>query len=213
MSDDTHMFLEFAAAYVRGARPDLVRNCAAETVDCGRAGGLKLYPFKRSQVLPRVRAVIGVLHGLQPQSLLDVGSGRGAFLWPLLETFPQLPVTAIDIHEARLAILNAVANGGIARLSPHVMDICATRFDDRQFDMVTILEVLEHLDDPALAAREALRLARRAVIASVPSKEDGNPEHVRLFTKASLTELFENAGAANVNISYVLNHMICVATL
>jgi hypothetical protein len=32
--------------------------------------------------LPRVRKVLGVLRGVHPANLLDVGSGRGAFLWP-----------------------------------------------------------------------------------------------------------------------------------
>ena len=34
--------------------------------------------------------------GIQPTSLLDIGSGRGTFLWPLLDTLPTLPVIAID---------------------------------------------------------------------------------------------------------------------
>jgi 2-polyprenyl-3-methyl-5-hydroxy-6-metoxy-1,4-benzoquinol methylase len=79
--------------------------------------------------------------------------------------------------------------------------------------VVTILEVLEHLHDPAAAARETLRVASRFVIATVPSREDDNPEHIRLFTKASLTELFETAGAERVQIAYVLNHMIALVTL
>jgi hypothetical protein len=78
--------------------------------------------------------------------------------------------------------------------------------------VVTVLEVLEHLERPEAAAREVLRVARRAVIASVPSREDNNPQHVRLFDRASLTALFAGAGARRIKIDYVLNHMICVAT-
>ena len=60
-------------------------------------------------------------------------------------------------------------------------------------------------------ARAAVRLAKRFVIASVPSKPDDNPEHVRLFNRASLDALFKDAGAANVRIDHVLNHMVAVA--
>jgi ubiquinone/menaquinone biosynthesis C-methylase UbiE len=91
-----------------------------------------------------------------------------------------------------------------------VADVTALPYADASFDVVTILEVLEHLQDPAAAARETLRVASGYVVASVPSHEDDNPEHIHLFTRDSLTELFESAGAERVQISYVLNHMIAV---
>jgi 2-polyprenyl-3-methyl-5-hydroxy-6-metoxy-1,4-benzoquinol methylase len=207
------MYLDLAAAYVRGIRPDLDGADDEAIVARARDAGLKLYPFKQSRELPRVRAVLGALQGIQPQSLLDIGSGRGVFLWPLLETFDQLAVTAIDASDKRVAILDAVARGGVDRLTAATMDATALTFDDGAFDVVTVLEVLEHLEDPSHAACEAARVARRFVVASVPSKEDDNPEHIQLFDKRSLTRLFEQAGARSVNITYVLNHMICVATL
>jgi ubiquinone/menaquinone biosynthesis C-methylase UbiE len=156
--------------------------------------------------------VLGVVRGLAPMNLLDVGSGRGVFLWPLLDEFSGLAVTAVDIADHRLDMLAAVRRGGVERLSVERMDVTALTFADRSFDVVTVLEVLEHLERPEAAAREVLRVARRAVIASVPSREDNNPQHVRLFDRASLTALFAGAGARRIKIDYVLNHMICVAT-
>jgi ubiquinone/menaquinone biosynthesis C-methylase UbiE len=151
-----------------------------------------------------------MLEGVDPRSLLDIGSGRGAFLWPLVARFEDLAVTAVDRLAHRVVDIEAVHTGGIARVRAHVADVTALRFDDESFDVVTILEVLEHLEDPAAAAREALRVASRFVIASVPSHEDDNPEHLRLFTRDSLTRLFESAGAERVEICYVLNHMIAL---
>jgi len=56
-----------------------------------------------------------------------------------------------------------------------------------------------------------MRVARRAVIATVPSHEDDNPEHVQLFDGAALEALFRGAGARRVRIDHVLNHIVAVA--
>jgi ubiquinone/menaquinone biosynthesis C-methylase UbiE len=161
--------------------------------------------------LPRVRAVLGILRGIGPQSLIDFGSGRGVFLWPLLDAFPALPVTAVERDERRLGHLEAVRLGGIERLAVVSGDAAALPFASDQFDVATVLEVLEHQDNPLPLAREALRLAARFVIASVPSKPDDNLEHVQLFTGETLKALLIEAGAAGVSIDYVLGHIIAVA--
>lgn len=45
----------------------------------GKEAGLKRYRFKSHDDLPRVHKALGFLRGIWPESLLDVGSGRGAF--------------------------------------------------------------------------------------------------------------------------------------
>lgn len=91
----------------------------------------------------------------------------------------------------------------------------ALEFPDRAFDVVTVLEVLEHLPDAAAGAREVLRVCQRSIVASVPSKPDDNPEHLRLYTAESLTELFTTAAAGlgaavAVKCEYVPNHIVAV---
>jgi hypothetical protein len=49
------------------------------------------------------------------------------------------------------------------------------------------------------------------VIASVPSHEDDNPEHIHLFDGAALDWMFRAAGARRVSIDHVLGHIVCVA--
>ena len=200
-------YLPFAASFVRGRVPDAVGDDAA-VFAAGQASGLKLHKFKRNADLPRVRKVLSLLAGLGPASLLDVGSGRGVFLWPLLDAFPELPVMAIDREEQRATDLQALGRGGLARLHAERMDATALSFPDATFDGVTMLEVLEHMPDPKRAAQEALRAAARFVVVSVPSKEDHNPEHIHLFEPKALASLFE--GARRVSIEYVLNHIVAL---
>jgi ubiquinone/menaquinone biosynthesis C-methylase UbiE len=154
-----------------------------------------------------------VLHSLAPASLLDVGSGRGTFLWPLLDTFPGLEVIAADISAVRAQDIAAVRRGGFESLCALQADAAALGLADGSVDVVTALEVLEHMARPERAAAEAVRVARRFVVASVPSKEDDNPEHVHLFTRDSFAALLIQAGARGVKVDYVLNHMIAVASL
>jgi 2-polyprenyl-3-methyl-5-hydroxy-6-metoxy-1,4-benzoquinol methylase len=204
-------FTRLAAAYVRGKLSGLApRLRDEEVIAAGLAAGLRLHKFKRNAELPRVRRVIGALRGLAPASLLDVGSGRGTFLWPLLDAFPGLPVTSIDLNPVRVADINAVSAGGLPNLRALRMDAGELKLDDNEVEVVTALEVLEHLPSPQRAAAEAVRVAGRYVVASVPSKEDDNPEHVHLFDARGFEALFLGAGARGVKVEHVLNHMIAV---
>lgn len=179
----------------------------------GQEQGLRLHRFKRTMDLPRVRKVLGILRGLQPTNLLDIGSGRGAFLWPLLDAFPDLPVTAIDLLDHRAADMQAVQAGGVAQLAAQKMDVTALAFADHSFEAVTMLEVLEHIPETEQALREVCRVAWRAVIFSVPSRPDDNPEHIHLFTEQRLRALLAGLGVRQVNTSYLLNHLLVVATV
>lgn len=208
--DPARYHVDLALAFIRGR---LERDAPPDAlVADARANELPLHKFKIKDGPPRVTRVLQELRGLRPSSLLDVGSGRGAFLWPLLGAFPELSVTAIDRLSHRVRDIEAVRAGGVARLAGVEGDVGALPFDDGGFDVVTLLEVLEHLEEPERAAREVLRVGRRCIIASVPSHEDDNPEHLRLFSRASLEALFADAGAESVRIFYVRNHMIAVVS-
>jgi ubiquinone/menaquinone biosynthesis C-methylase UbiE len=93
------------------------------------------------------------------------------------------------------------------------MDVTDLGFDDSAFDVVSMLEVLEHIPAAAQAVGEVVRVARRFVVLSVPTKPDDNPEHVHLFDERRIRELFGAAGVTRLTIDYVLNHMILVANI
>ncbi len=203
-------YTALAAAFVRGHRPETIALTDEEAVEAGLALGLRLHKFKRTE-LERVQRAIGILRSLAPLRLLDIGSGRGVFLWPLLDAFPHLDVIATDLDARRCSNLMAAHRGGIDRLRVIRMDAQRMPLAADSVDTVTMLEVLEHMPDPESAAKCALRAARRAAVFSVPSHEDDNPEHIQLFTKPRLEKMFREAGARNVRFEPVLNHFLGVA--
>lgn len=229
MSDDAqNLFPRLAAAFVRGrlagtpealAAPDLFAPALDQLdpqgydqlIALGLRAGLRLHRFKRTMGLLRVSKILGALRGIAPAELLDIGSGRGAFLWPLLESMPYLPVTSLDTLDYRVADIQSVAAGGVAELTAIHGDATSMPFADRSFDVVTLLEVLEHIPDTHAALGEVLRVARRFVLLSVPAHADDNPEHIHLFDAATLERLLHQHGAARVTFEYVPGHVLAIA--
>lgn len=106
---------------------------------------MKLHYFKVKEDLPRVQVVLSFLQGIVPaglcNTLLDVGSGRGVFLFPLLREFPELEVTSLDILSHRVALHECIHDGGVENLHPILENICTWNAPDKSFDVVTMLEV------------------------------------------------------------------------
>ena len=210
MGDDRY-YSTLAAAFVRGRLGQMPDLSDHEIISVGLEAGLRLHKFKQNSELPRVRRVLGILKGLVTERHLDIGSGRGTFLWPLLNNFPELTVTSIDKMPQRVQDTDAVRRGGVARLSACLMDATRLGIRSANFDTVTVLEVLEHIVNADLVIKEAIRVCRGYVIASVPSKEDANPEHVHLLSRTRLETSFLQCGARTVSFDYVPNHMIILA--
>jgi SAM-dependent methyltransferase len=128
-------------------------------------------------------------------SILDVGCGNGAFLNSLPGTCKTL---GIDFSEAALKHV---------RTETKHCHIASLDVPDRSFDLVTCLEVLEHLDQQTFPAAlaELERAANRYIVVSVPNRQrldlslvacpaclcHFNPTyHVRSFGSDDLSRLF-----------------------
>ena len=134
-------------------------------------------------------------------SLLDVGCGNGVFGRHVAAERPGVEVTNMDRSEAALTYVHTAKRLG---------DITAIPADDREFDCVTCLEVIEHLSavDYGLALAELARVSDRYVVIGVPYREaiDKNvttcPQcrttfnidfHLRSFSDEHLHGLFPQA--------------------
>ena len=95
-------------------------------------------------------------------------------------------------------------------------------FQNGQFDVVVIAEVLEHVEDPVFSLNEAIRISRDKIVVSVPYEfgwsDDSEPfthgEHIHYFTYDSYRKLIEDTGLRNDGVleAYVADRMAWLCT-
>ncbi|HUG12612.1 MAG TPA: class I SAM-dependent methyltransferase [Opitutaceae bacterium] len=138
----------------------------------------------------RATSQITIARGARPR-LLDCGAGTGCFA---AEMTHSCEVWALDDHEESLALLRK-------RLSPSrvlALDSATLPAADASFEIVTALDVLEHIPDDVSAVREIRRvLAPGGVfLATVPalmalwSDWDEALHHQRRYSRRGLVGLF-----------------------
>lgn len=140
---------------------------------------------------------------LPKSRLLDVGCGTGFFL----EGLRTLYITAgVDPSPIALSIC---ANRNLGEVkSGSATDLSA--FDGQRFDLVTLLDVIEHVDDD-VAALEAARGVLKPgghVVVTVPAFEflwtahDDLNHHRRRYTKQRLRSALEASGFRVERLTY-----------
>ncbi|MBP2323547.1 hypothetical protein JOF56_003932 [Kibdelosporangium banguiense] len=124
--------------------------------------------------------------------VLDLGSCWG-FLPLLLAERARNTVTAADISSGAMRLLAAAAARRETPLRTLVCDAASVPLPDDAVDTVTVIHLLEHLDDKEAhdVLREAVRLARRRVVVAVGFDEEPTAAcgQVRSFSHDKLTEM------------------------
>lgn len=96
------------------------------------------------------------------KTVLDIGCGDGTFTFQLYDRAHPRSMVSIDLAESALAA--ARSRAGDRNVTFQVGNATALDFPDDSFDVAWCCAVLHHIGDPALAVREALRVARQVVV-------------------------------------------------
>lgn len=137
--------------------------------DASALGG---YRYARSErlstclaVMRRSRAIREALATLEISNksarVIDIGCGDGTYTRELIQR--EWSVVGIDAAEQAILIARQRLSGHIG-LSFEVGNASQLPSEDQSYDLAVMREVLHHLDNPALAIKEAARVARHVLI-------------------------------------------------
>jgi ubiquinone/menaquinone biosynthesis C-methylase UbiE len=185
-------------------------------------------PLQRVLINRFHRKIVTEIVALGPASFLDAGCGEGFVTRRVLQAMPQLDVTGCDVS------IDALAVAAKAHLNARFVpgSVVELPFQDDAFDVVGCFEVLEHLpgDSPRRALPELARVARRAVVLSVPHEpyfslanaargknldvrpRGSDPDHRQFWTRQAFADLVgEQLAVRKIDGSFPWT--ICVAEL
>ena len=101
-----------------------------------------------------------------PQSLLDVGCGEAQHTIKWAQQLGDKRVVGIDLEDATLQKFWETRTA--PNLEYKILKAENMPFADDEFDVASAIEVLEHVPDPGHTIAEMARVAKRALLVSVP---------------------------------------------
>jgi trans-aconitate methyltransferase len=140
------------------------------------------------------RLIFKLLRGLSFNTVLDAGCGTGVLLQRIHRTFPGVHSTGLEYSPHGLDIAQKRLPGS----SFHVLNLAEEKLN-KQFDLVTCIDVLEHVPDDRSALKNLLEMTAKYLILSVPlgkliPEEQERMGHVHGYSRRELEQKIQDAG-------------------
>jgi 2-polyprenyl-3-methyl-5-hydroxy-6-metoxy-1,4-benzoquinol methylase len=153
-----------------------------------------------------------LLERADPESLLDIGCGEGVLTQRWAMRLPGRRIVGADLDDPTLRAewtMRSAPNLDYVALIPGELP-----FGDGEFDLVSAIEVLEHVPDPEQTLAEMARCARRHLLVSVPREPmwrmlniargaywaalGNTPGHLNHWSKRAFLRLADQHGEVSV---------------
>jgi SAM-dependent methyltransferase len=113
-----------------------------------------------THLIDRGLSLAGVRRDL-PLTVLDIGTGSGNTIFPLLNLLPKAKITASDISAPLLRILKrTLASGDYRNVDLYCFDLHKDVFQEATFDLIIGGAILHHCLDPGAALKNLARWLR-----------------------------------------------------
>lgn len=148
-------------------------------------------------------SLISLVKPLSPKTILDAGCGEGFTMDKLSKNGIGEKTEGVEYSKEAILLGEKL----FPNLTFRQGSVYELPYKDKSFDLVVCTEVLEHLEEPARALREMLRVSKKYLIISTPNEpffmmsnflrgknmmQFGNdPEHIQHWTIFSFLKLMK----------------------
>jgi ubiquinone/menaquinone biosynthesis C-methylase UbiE len=137
-----------------------------------------------------------------PRKILDVGCGTGTML-RYLAAYGEIQGVDADSEAVHFCQMRGLEN--VSQLAGE-----AIPFADNSFDLITMFDVLEHIEDHSGALREIFRVLKRdgMLVLTVPAyrflwgAQDEISHHKRRYRASEIKQRLHEAGMVLIKLSY-----------
>ncbi len=163
-------------------------------------------PIQKFLIKNFYSSLISLAKSLKVESILDAGCGEGFTMDKLLKSDVGKKIEGIEYSKDALSFGKKLFPDLIFKQG----SIYKLPYKDNSFDLIICTEVVEHLDTPAKALKEMLRVSKKYLIISAPNEpffmisnflrgknlmQFGNdPEHIQHWTIFSFLKLMGEHG-------------------
>lgn len=143
-----------------------------------------------------MRIIMKMVDSLDFNSVLDVGCGTGELLNAISTLRPGVDISGLDISE--LSIETCKARFGSKQF--WVKD-CATEYLDQKFDLITCIDVIEHIeDDQAFLNNLSKMCGQDLILVTLEGRMRKNEPSIGHFRNYKIGQLEDMASKAGLKV-------------